>query len=133
MKLNRIALAVLLAAPLPMMANAGITVTPLMLGYHYMNEAHDNQRDVLTQSNGSATNINTKQPNGGVGLKSDAYVAGAIGIELTPWMGVEVEYGQTNGEASADKSLKASLPLLVFPVFPQHLLVVKHGTTSTNS
>lgn len=103
MKLNRIALAVLLAAPLPMMANAGITVTPLMLGYHYMNEAHDNQRDVLTQSNGSATNINTMKPNGGVGLKSDAYVAGAIGIELTPWMGVEIEYGQTNGEASADK------------------------------
>lgn len=105
MKLNRIALAVLLAAPMPMMANAGITVTPLMLGYHYMNEAHDDQRSVLKQRNGSATSTAPGAPApGGVGLVNDAYVAAAIGIELTPWMGVEVEYGQTNGDARSRKA-----------------------------
>jgi OOP family OmpA-OmpF porin len=98
MKLNRIALAVLLAAPMPMMANAGITVTPLMLGYHYMNEAHDDQRAVLLDRLGKGTNPSGYQglnsSVGGVALINDAYIAGSIGYELTPWMGVEVEYGQ---------------------------------------
>mgnify|MGYP000278840117 CR=1 FL=1 len=105
MKLNRIALAVLLAAPMPMMANAGITVTPLMLGYHYMNEAHDDQRAVLLDRLGKGTNPSGYQglnsSVGGVALINDAYIAGSIGYELTPWMGVEVEYGQTNGDAQA--------------------------------
>lgn len=109
MKLNRIALAVLLAAPMPMMANAGITVTPLMLGYHYMNEAHDDQRATLLDRTGQATNPGAGAPTpGGVGLVNDAYVAGSIGIELTPWMGVEVEYGQTNGDARASKRAESA-------------------------
>ena len=114
MKLNRIALAVLLAAPMPMMANAGITVTPLMLGYHYMNEAHDDQRATLRTANGAQINdingdgIVDGLVNGGVGLVSDAYIAGSIGIELTPWMGVEVEYGQTNGDARASKRAESA-------------------------
>ena len=56
MKLNRIALAILVAAPLPMVANAGVTITPLMLGYNYMNEAHDDQRAVLLDREGRPTN-----------------------------------------------------------------------------
>jgi OmpA-OmpF porin, OOP family len=103
MKLNRIALAVLLAAPMPMMANAGITVTPLMLGYHYMNEAHDDQRTTLKNRNGNVL-VPGGKTDGGVALQSDAYIAGALGYELTPWMGVEVEYGQTNGDAAANKT-----------------------------
>ena len=35
MKLNKIALAVVAAALMPVAANAGVTVTPLLLGYHY--------------------------------------------------------------------------------------------------
>jgi OOP family OmpA-OmpF porin len=112
MKLNRIALAVMIAAPLPMVANAGITVTPLMLGYHYMGEAQDDQRDVLRTRDGQVTGTQPNSPiNGGVALQDDVYVGAAIGIEVTPWMGVEVEYGQTNGEAAAnEKATSAGQP-----------------------
>ena len=104
MKLNRIALAILVAAPLPMVANAGVTITPLMLGYHYMNEAHDDQRAVLLDREGRPTNPGIGAPApGGVALQSDLFVGAAIGIEVTPWMGVELEYGQTNGDAAANK------------------------------
>ena len=109
MKLNRIALAILVAAPLPMVANAGVTITPLMLGYHYMNEAHDNQRATLVDRGGPGlvpgpTSIDPGATNpGGVALDSDLFVGAAIGIEVTPWMGVEIEYGQTNGDAAANK------------------------------
>ncbi|MFA9203933.1 MAG: outer membrane protein Omp38 [Flavobacteriales bacterium] len=103
MKLNRIALAILVAAPLPMVANAGVTITPLMLGYHYMNEAHDDQRAVLTERNGNQLTTTGPAAGGGVALQSDLYVGAAIGIEVTPWMGVELEYGQTNGDAAANK------------------------------
>lgn len=109
MKLNRIALAILVAAPLPMVANAGVTITPLMLGYHYMNEAHDDQRAVLLDRQGQATNPGVGAPApGGVALDSDLYVGAAIGIEVTPWMGVELEYGQTNGDAKASDAAVAA-------------------------
>ncbi|MFZ3193771.1 MAG: OmpA family protein [Moraxellaceae bacterium] len=109
MKLNRIALAILVAAPLPMVANAGVTITPLMLGYHYMNEAHDDQRAVLLDRQGQATNPGVGAPTpGGVALDSDLFVGAAIGIEVTPWMGVELEYGQTNGDAKASDAAVAA-------------------------
>lgn len=102
MKLNRIALAVALAAPLA--AQAGITVTPLMLGYHYMGQAQDDMQDVLKDRRGFATNMDPGSPApGGVVLTDDLYVAGALGYEVTPWMGVEIEYGQTNGDAQSNK------------------------------
>jgi len=105
MKLNRLMLAVLLTSPV--LANAGITITPLMAGYHYMNEAHDDQRDTFVSRNGQATNPGGPVP-GGVALVNDAYIAGSIGYELTPWMGVEVEYGQTNGDARASKRAESA-------------------------
>lgn len=115
MKLNRIALAILVAAPLPMVANAGVTVTPLMLGYHYMNEAHDDQRAVLLNRQGKATSTDIGAPvPGGVALDSDVYVGAAIGIEVTPWMGVELEYGQTNGDASANSRSEGVAPTATF-------------------
>ena len=43
MKLSRIALAMLVAAPL--VANAGVTVTPLMLGYTKYDTEHNNNGD----------------------------------------------------------------------------------------
>lgn len=104
MKLNRIALAILVAAPLPMVANAGITITPLMLGYHYMDEAHEDQRAVLTERNGKQLTATGPATGSGVALDSDLYVGMALGIEVTPWMGVELEYGQTNGDAAANES-----------------------------
>ncbi|TVT86904.1 OmpA family protein, partial [Acinetobacter colistiniresistens] len=47
MKLSRIALAMLVAAPLAA-ANAGITVTPLMLGYTFQDSKSNNGPKHLT-------------------------------------------------------------------------------------
>ena len=80
MKLSRIALAMLVAAPLAA-ANAGVTVTPLMLGYTMYDTQHNN--DKLTSS---------------AELQDDLFVGAALGIELTPWLGFEAEYSQVKGD-----------------------------------
>ena len=92
MKLSRIALAMLVAAPLAA-ANAGITVTPLMLGYTMYDTEHNNAGDKgqLTTS-----------PE----LEDDLFVGAALGIELTPWLGAEVEYSQIKGDASTGNDYK---------------------------
>lgn len=80
MKLSRIALAMLVAAPLAA-ANAGVTVTPLMLGYTWQDSEHNN--DKLTSS---------------AELQDGLFVGAALGVELTPWLGFEVEYNQVDGD-----------------------------------
>ncbi|MDM1309708.1 OmpA family protein [Acinetobacter indicus] len=83
MKMSRIALAMLVAAPLAA-ANAGVTVTPLMLGYTFQDTQHNNSwEDHLT---------------GGPELQDDLFVGAAIGVELTPWLGFEAEYNQVKGD-----------------------------------
>ena len=86
MKLSRIALAMLVAAPLAA-ANAGITITPLLLGYTKYDTEHNNNGD-----KGSLTT--------GAELDDDLFVGAALGIELTPWLGAEVEYSQIKGDVS---------------------------------
>lgn len=127
MKLNKIALAVVAAATMPVVANAGVTVTPLILGYHVsdsINDTADKQRDVLKTGKNLYTNkdgnfINDKNgtaagnghpDNGGVALEDGLYTGAGIGIELTPTIALELEYGETNvnGEAS-EKSAKAGV------------------------
>ncbi|MDM1753961.1 OmpA family protein [Acinetobacter towneri] len=80
MKMSRIALAMLVAAPLAA-ANAGVTVTPLMLGYTFQDTEHNN--DKLTTSHE---------------LQDDLFVGAALGVELTPWLGFEAEYSQVKGD-----------------------------------
>ncbi|HHW53080.1 outer membrane protein Omp38 [Acinetobacter towneri] len=80
MKMSRIALAMLVAAPLAA-ANAGVTVTPLMLGYTFQDTQHNN--DKLTD---------------GPELQDDLFVGAALGVELTPWLGFEAEYSQVKGD-----------------------------------
>ncbi|WP_038342909.1 outer membrane protein Omp38 [Acinetobacter sp. A47] len=82
MKLSRIALAMLVAAPLAA-ANAGVTVTPLMLGYTFQDSKHNNSVDNLTNS---------------AEIKDDLFVGAALGVELTPWLGFEAEYNQVKGD-----------------------------------
>ncbi|MDM1278075.1 outer membrane protein Omp38 [Acinetobacter indicus] len=83
MKMSRIALAMLVAAPLAA-ANAGVTITPLMLGYTWQDTQHNNSwEDHLT---------------GGPELQDDLFVGAAIGVELTPWLGFEAEYNQVKGD-----------------------------------
>lgn len=84
MKLSRIALAMLVAAPLAA-ANAGVTVTPLLLGYTFQDTQHNNGGD-----KGELT--------GGPELQDDLFVGAALGIELTPWLGFEAEYNQVKGD-----------------------------------
>ena len=86
MKLNKIALAVVAAAVMPVAANAGVTVTPLLLGYHYVDgisKTEDKQGEQFS---------NTHQDN-------DLYTGAGIGIELTPTIALELEYGETDSDA----------------------------------
>lgn len=87
MKLSRIALAMLVAAPLA--ANAGVTVTPLMLGYTMFDTEHNN----LTSTENHLTNSNVK-------LEDDLFVGAALGVELTPSVGFEAEYSQIKGDVA---------------------------------
>ena len=86
MKMSRIALAMLVAAPLAA-ANAGVTVTPLMLGYTFQDTQHNNNG-----SDGELTN--------GPELQDDLFVGAALGVELTPWLGFEAEYNQVKGDVN---------------------------------
>ncbi|AIL76905.1 outer membrane protein Omp38 [Acinetobacter baumannii] len=81
MKLSRIALATMLVAAPLAAANAGVTVTPLLLGYTFQDSEHNNHK--LTDS-----------PE----LQDDLFVGAALGIELTPWLGFEAEYNQVKGD-----------------------------------
>ncbi|EGE26204.1 OmpA family protein [Moraxella catarrhalis] len=111
MKFNKIALAVIaaVAAPVaaPVAAQAGVTVSPLLLGYHYTDEAHNDQRKILrTGKKLELDATNAPAPaNGGVALDSELWTGAAIGIELTPSTQFQVEYGISNRDAkSSDKS-----------------------------
>ena len=82
--MSRIALAMLVAAPLAA-ANAGVTVTPLMLGYTWQDTQHNNSGD-----DGELTTSGE--------MEDDLFVGAAIGVELTPWLGFEAEYNQVKGD-----------------------------------
>ncbi|MDV2860573.1 OmpA family protein [Psychrobacter celer] len=114
MKLNKIALALVAVAAAPLAANAGVTISPLLLGYHMTEEfsdTSDKQRDILRTGKDLYMDGQTpSQPidgrngnlNGGVAQESGLYTGAALGIELTPSTQFQVEYGvtNTNGEAS---------------------------------
>ena len=89
MKMSRIALAMLVAAPLAA-ANAGVTVTPLLLGYTFQDSQHNNGG-----SDGELTN--------GPELQDDLFVGAALGVELTPWLGFEAEYSQVKGDVDPQR------------------------------
>ncbi|MDO5651598.1 MAG: OmpA family protein [Moraxella sp.] len=106
MKLNKIALAVIASAA-PAVAMAGVTVSPLLLGYHYTGEADKEQRSVLhtgKQLNANNPTAGLSMPqSGGVTLESGLYTGAAIGIELTPSTQFQVEYGISDVDARASK------------------------------
>ena len=96
MKLNKIALALFAITAAPLAANAGVTISPLLLGYHYSEGADDEQRELLENYNGSGENFYKEN-----GL----YTGAALGIELTPSTQFQVEYGVSNTDAiGADSS-----------------------------
>nr|WP_299040258.1 OmpA family protein [uncultured Psychrobacter sp.] len=90
MKLNKIALALFAVTAAPLAANAGVTISPLLLGYHYSEGADDDQAELLGDYSG----------NGDSYYKEDGlYTGAALGIELTPSTQFQVEYGVSNTDA----------------------------------
>lgn len=83
MKMSRIALAMLVAAPFAA-ANAGVTVTPLLVGYNFIDTKHNNNKLIDDADEAE--------------LQDDLFVGAALGIELTPWLGFEAEYSQVKGD-----------------------------------
>lgn len=106
MKLNKLAFAVIAATAAPIAATAGVTVSPLLFGYHYTDEAAADQKKVLTTGK-NLDAVNPAAPisetNSGVSKASDLYTGAAIGIELTPSTQFQVEYGIANADARASK------------------------------
>lgn len=88
MKLNKIALALFAITAAPLAANAGVTISPLLLGYHYSEGADDEQLSTM----GTATGDSFYKENG-------LYTGAALGIELTPSTQFQVEYGVSNTDA----------------------------------
>lgn len=104
MKLNKITLAIIAAAVAPLAANAGVTVSPLLLGYHYTGQAQDGQRDVLKTGRYITAENKTSKHNSGVAMVDGLYTGAAIGIELTPSTQFQVEYGVSNSDARRSKA-----------------------------
>lgn len=93
MKLNKIALALFAITAAPLAANAGVTISPLLLGYHWTEDGED-QRDLLTNYNDGAENFY---------VENGLYTGAALGIELTPSTQFQVEYGVSNTDAISNK------------------------------
>ncbi|WP_201550587.1 OmpA family protein [Psychrobacter sp. DD43] len=88
MKLNKIALALFAITAAPLAANAGVTISPLLLGYHYSEGADEEQLSTMGAANGDSF----YKENG-------LYTGAALGVELTPSTQFQVEYGVSNTDA----------------------------------
>ena len=93
MKLNKIALALFAITAAPLAANAGVTISPLLLGYHWTEDGED-QRALLGNYNDAAENFY---------VENGLYTGAALGIELTPSTQFQVEYGVSNTDAISNK------------------------------
>ena len=93
MKLNKIALALFAITAAPLAANAGVTISPLLLGYHWTADGED-QRDLLANYGDSAENYY---------VENGLYTGAALGIELTPSTQFQVEYGVSNTDAISNR------------------------------
>ncbi len=92
MKLNKIALALFAVTAAPLAANAGVTISPLLLGYHYSEGADGDQVETLGD---------TTTPGNAFYKEDGLYTGAALGIELTPSTQFQVEYGVSNSDAIA--------------------------------
>lgn len=98
MKLNKIALALFAVTAAPLAANAGVTISPLLLGYHYSEGADDEQAEVMTDSAGN-----------GYYQEDGLYTGAALGIELTPSTQFQVEYGVSNTDGISNYASTAGV------------------------
>ena len=93
MKLNKIALALFAITAAPLAANAGVTISPLLLGYHYSEGADDEQVETMTDAAGN-----------GYYKENGLYTGAALGIELTPSTQFQVEYGVSNTDGISNNA-----------------------------
>ena len=91
MKLNKIALALFAITAAPLAANAGVTISPLLLGYHYSEGDDDKQAEIMGDGNGN-----------GFYKENGLYTGAALGIELTPSTQFQVEYGVSNTDGVSE-------------------------------
>ncbi len=84
MKLRYLSFAILAFTPFSMI-HAGITITPVMVGYTMQDTQANNGNDHLLESDQGH-------------LKDDAMVGAALGVELTPWLSFEAEYTRLKGD-----------------------------------
>lgn len=132
MKLTRIALALLVAAPFAA-ANAGVTITPLMLGYHwYPEDTQEKMRDEALRDRNTLGSAGAAGLPRGVALADDLSVGAAIGLELTPWLQAEVEYQQTNADAQHNERNSPVVNKFGAVVQPNAPYDAKHETLSAN-
>ena len=105
MKLNKIAIALLAVTAAPLAANAGVTISPLLLGYHYSEGADDEQRELFNTGRDLATGAPSNNPeNSGIYKENGLYTGAALGIELTPSTQFQVEYGVSNTDGVNDNA-----------------------------
>ncbi|ALF60040.1 OmpA family protein [Psychrobacter urativorans] len=102
MKLNKIALALFAVTAAPLAANAGVTISPLLLGYHYSEGADEDQSDLFKSGNNTAA-IGAER-NDGVYKENGLYTGAALGIEITPSTQFQVEYGVSNTDGQSDNA-----------------------------
>lgn len=98
MKLNRMAMALL--ATTACIAQAGVTVTPVLLGYQVSSPAEKQYREKLNYT-GTTNAMGVSKSNG-------LYTGAALGFELTPATQVQVEYGVSNTENNAKDPVTAT-------------------------
>ncbi|GAA0309239.1 OmpA family protein [Psychrobacter aestuarii] len=102
MKLNKIAIALLAVAAAPLSANAGVTISPLLLGYHYSEGADDEQNDLF--KSGYDTSAPGEARNDGIYKENGLYTGAALGVELTPSTQFQVEYGVSNTDGVSENT-----------------------------
>ena len=108
MKLNKIAIALFAVTAAPLAANAGVTISPLLLGYHYSEGADDEQRELFNTGRDLSTGVpSTNAEKSGIYKENGLYTGAALGIELTPSTQFQVEYGVSNTDGVNDNSSSA--------------------------
>ena len=104
MKLNKIALALFAVTAAPLAANAGVTISPVLLGYHYSEGADGDQAEVFNVGRNITTGTGDLSATNGVYKEDGLYTGAALGIELTPSTQFQVEYGVSNTDGINDNS-----------------------------
>ena len=130
MKLNKIALALFAVTAAPLAANAGVTISPLLLGYHYSEGADDEQRELFKSGTNTDSDLTTAD---GIYKENGLYTGAALGIELTPSTQFQVEYGVSNTDGVNDNGLNQTFDVEQEMISGNFLIGLEEFTGYTDS